>query len=53
MLDQLLTIYRSVKAAKAQSDALVEEGRLITGWYGTRKKRPARRPMPPWKSSPI
>jgi hypothetical protein len=43
MLDRLQAVYRSVKAAKARSDALVEEGRQITGWYGA--KRHHHRPM--------
>lgn len=50
MLNQLQSLYRSLKAAKARSDALVEEGRQITGWHGAR--HPAQRPMPSLKSNP-
>jgi hypothetical protein len=46
MLNRLQAIYQSIKAAKARSNALVEEGRLITGWRGAIKKRQAYRPTP-------
>ena len=39
MLNQIQALYRSIKAAKARSDALVEEGRQITGWHRSGKKR--------------
>lgn len=39
MLNQIQALYRSIKAAKARSDALVEEGRQITGWHRPGKKR--------------
>lgn len=39
MLNQIQAIYRSIKAAKARSDALVEEGRQMTGWHRSVKNR--------------
>jgi hypothetical protein len=39
MLNQIQAIYCSIKAAKARSDALVEEGRQLTGWHRSGKKR--------------
>jgi hypothetical protein len=39
MLSRLQMLYQSLKAAKARSDALVEEGRLLTGWHRSSKKR--------------
>jgi hypothetical protein len=51
MLNRLRSIYYAIKAAKARSDELVEEGRLITGWHGATKKRQAYRPTPSFESS--
>lgn len=39
MLNQIQAVYRAIKTAKARSDALVEEGRQMTGWYRSAKKR--------------
>ena len=39
MLNQIQAMYRSFKAAKARSDSLVEEGRQITGWHRSGRKR--------------
>jgi hypothetical protein len=42
MLHRIQAAYRYLKAEKARSDALVEEGRQIMGWH----HRPVQTPRP-------
>jgi hypothetical protein len=49
MLNRIQAVYRYIKAEKARSNALVEEGRQIMGWQ-LRQKPVTQQPM---DSSPL
>ena len=38
MLNQIQVLYRFIRAEKARSDVLVEEGRQLTGWHRPGRK---------------
>jgi hypothetical protein len=54
MLNRLQAAYRYLKAEKARSDALVEEGRQMMGWRSAASLRASRQtPAPADANSPL